>query len=135
MSEPNPIAAQTIINGAQPATVVHHDGRGQDQPITYMHGATEVVNVRLVPLTKVAQYFDTIGDIHAFVEFVTDMPKGWAETLDDDSLYAIDELGKAQNDPRFARLLARQKKTLQGVKPMAISSQEVSALTNSLATP
>jgi hypothetical protein len=113
----NPIPALVIINGAKEITV------------TMLDGTTETVGVRLVPLSKIGEYFDKVGDMPAFIELLTDKPAGWASLLADDSAYAIDSIGRALNDPRFVRLLGRQQEALTKLVPLA---QEVSELTASL---
>lgn len=95
---PYQIPADVLINGGQNITVKDIAGN----PVE--------VKVILVPLKKMGDYYEKLGDINAFVEFVTAKPAGFAETLDDDSIFLIDETATQLNSFRAARFLERQKK-------------------------
>jgi hypothetical protein len=93
--EKKPLAA-TIIAGSQPLIV------------EYREGAKEQVNVILVPLSKAGKYIENAGNFSAFVEMACGKDEGWADTLTDDSAYAVDELFRKLNDPRIDRYVQRQ---------------------------
>ncbi len=113
-----------------PPTVVKN---GEIEILVFKHdGTNEIVKVKLVPLRQVEKYYERIFDLPAFAEFVTGKADGWADTLDDDSLWEIDRLAKAINDPRFDRLLTRQTQTVEAQKPIMARA---SALTNTSPTP
>lgn len=100
---PYQIPADVLINGGQNLTVKDIAGN----PVE--------VKVILVPLKKMGTYYEKLGDMNAFVEFVTDKPAGFSETLDDDSVFLIDETATKLNSFRAARFLERQKKIRETV--------------------
>lgn len=126
MSNPNPheLNAEVVINGAQKFTVTYlpdKDGLSK----------TEEVMVRLIPVSKIGEYLSKIGVIEQLVELLTGKEAGWADTLSDDSLYAIDSLGRKINDPRLDRYVRRQ---TEAVSSLAAKAQNLAGLTNSLQT-
>lgn len=71
-------------------------------------GREETVTVRLVGFRNVAKYLTLLGEIAPFIEYGCGKPLGWADTLDDDSVFAVDELIRKLNDDRVDRFIKRQ---------------------------
>lgn len=90
----------------------------------------EIVLIRLVPVRELSTYGALIEQPAELVEFVCGKAKGWADALDDDSLYALDERVRYWNDPRLDRLMERQIKAVAAAKPIL---EKASKLTNSSA--
>jgi len=98
-----PIPADVLLNGGQTITV------------KTLKGETVDVKVRLIPVKELGKYLETVGDLANFSGFITGKDESFIDQLDDDALYAIDELGRNINSPRVARLLERTKVTLQEI--------------------
>jgi hypothetical protein len=115
--EPEPLPALVVINGAVKVPVkflpVIKDGA-----ITEPAREGDVM-VRLVPLSKAGEYFEKVGNFSQFVELLCDKPAGWADTLDDDSQFRIDQVGRQINDPRYDRFAARQTEAVSRLSKMA----------------
>ena len=75
--------------------------------------------MRPVLLPKIGEYMDRVGDLISFVELIASKPAGWADTLTDDSIYAIDTLGRELNNARLSRMLDRQVAAVGNLKPLA----------------
>lgn len=119
MNDQDKIPADVLING------------GMEITVTLKTGAKETVKVLLVPLSKASRYVEFIDDLTLFTELVTAKPAGWADTLEDDSVYEIDELAKKLNDPRIDRFLQRQLKTVERMAPTAQAMRKAVASTSS----
>jgi hypothetical protein len=104
--ETQKIPPLVLINGASKILAKFNDGH------------TEEVVVNLIPISKVIDYLNIIAEPEKFVEFVTGKSPGWADTLTDDSIWEIDELARAMNDPRIDRYARRQKVTVERLKPI-----------------
>lgn len=115
--EPDKLPAAVVINGGSKITVHKLDG------------TTEEVRVRLIPLSKMVDYLNRVGDITLFAELVCEQSPGWADTLSFDSIYQIDELARAINDPSLARYVKRQTAAVGQMKDLV---ETLSGLTNSL---
>lgn len=118
MSDTN-LPAAAVVNG------------GTEIEVKTIDGKSEKVKVRLVPVRQFDDYMKVVFDQPAFVEFVTGKDKGWADNLTDESMSAIDEMGRKLNDPRLDRHLDRQMAVVNQAKPMA---EKAGALTRSLQT-
>ena len=84
---------------------------GKDITATMIDGTQRVVKVRVVKLSEAMRYYELIGSMTEFVDWITGEAAGFCDTLDEDSAYAIDAIAKDLNDFRCARFLARQKAT------------------------
>lgn len=84
---------------------------GKDIIAIMADGTQRVVKVRVAKLSEAMRYYELIGSLTEFVDWITGQPEGFCDSLDEDSAYAIDTLAKDLNDFRCARFLARQKAT------------------------
>ena len=118
-----PLDSITVINGG-----VEHDVHflAKGKP-------SETVLVKLVPISKIGQYLTSAGDMAKLVELCCGKDAGWADTVDDDSLFAIDTLARKINDPRVGRWLTRQKAAVEGLRdPIAKSTGLMTTLASQL---
>jgi hypothetical protein len=118
---PSPIPSSVILNG------------GQSLKVTKLDGTTEEVVIRLVPLSQLADYFNKLDHMDQFIEFIVKKDKGYADTLTDDSQFAIDRIAKELNSFRMGRYLQRQvatqKETVERIRQ--ITGLQISAPTAS----
>lgn len=103
----NIVPPDVIVAGGQVLTVKK---KGKD-------GASEEVLVKLVPISQLTKYASLIDHIAPLAEFLCGKEAGWADTLDENSVYQIDEVGRYINDPRLDRLIARQVKAVAKLGP------------------
>ncbi len=116
--------ALAVINGAQPLTVKFKpvpkkDANGAEIIGEFETPPPERVLVRLVPLSKAGDYLALVGDLIPFVELACSKPAGWGDTLEDDSVYEIEEIFRKLNDPRFDRYVRRQTEAVGKMTQMA----------------
>jgi transcriptional regulator of acetoin/glycerol metabolism len=71
-------------------------------------GSAEPVRLHALPVRELPAYAAALDDPAALVELCARKQRGWADTLTDDCLYALDAQARAANDPRLARLMERQ---------------------------
>ena len=87
--------------------------------ITYTEsGKPELVAVKLLPVRKVAQYFELDADPAACAELLTGKARGWADTITNDSVYRVIEEGERLNASPFANHLAFLNRRGERVKAM-----------------
>ncbi|HHY84885.1 MAG TPA: hypothetical protein GYA07_05035 [Verrucomicrobia bacterium] len=91
---------------------------GVDVPVIHKDGRREVVKVRKVPRSQMAQYSMLIGggDETAECAFYCDRDQAWANSLDDDSFDHVLEEGQRLNFTSFARWFERQARKLKVVE-------------------
>jgi hypothetical protein len=92
---------------------------GEEIAITLADGKREALYVPLVPLRHAMKYVTLMENQSDFIEFACKKPEGWADTLTDDSAYAVDAKVKALNDPRIDRYMERQSVTVASLTPLA----------------
>lgn len=113
MNESDKLPAVAVINGAV------------DQEVKYLSGEREIVKVKLVPISKFDEYLTAKTVLPSFVEYICGKDKGWADTLDDESIYKIEALAKTLNDPRVDRFIKRQQETVNEMQPLVAKVAEL----------
>ena len=92
---------------------------GKDLIVTLRDGTTKTIKVRLVPLSECFRYYETLGEMAHFIDFITGEKPGFADSLADDDAFEIDRVAKELNDFRARRFLVRQKATHQALNQQA----------------
>jgi hypothetical protein len=112
-----PIPADVLLN------------KGQKYTAKLKDGSTVEVLIALVPVRKISDYLNAVGNLSNFVGYIIGKDEAFVDDLDEDELYEIDRLGKLYNDPRVARFLERQAKTLQEIGRMTNLAQNTGSQT------
>jgi len=100
---------------------------GQKLPIKMRDGSTSEVLVGLVEIANIGDYLSNIGDVNRVCEICTGNPIGWSKTVDDESIYEIDEIARKLNDPRVGRWLKRQQAAMSEMMPLAQQAAKANA--------
>lgn len=90
---------------------------GTEITIILLGGATEIVKVRQLPVALMGQYARAVDDESEMVELFIGRPKGWSQTITNESFEQIVEEGERLNETFFARWRERQKKRLERIAP------------------
>ena len=103
-----------------PASVVVAGGKSFS--VIFSDGTSAVAFVPLVPLRSAQRYLELQGDPNELIEEFIKCPisgntENWTDSLNDDSLFALDAELRAINDPRIDRWLDRQAKVVEVLKP------------------
>lgn len=106
MSQSTELSSDTIINGRKREVVKLLDGRQEE------------VYVRLIPISKLAEFIDSIGSVSRVIAMATGKDDAWIDLLDPDSVFHLDEVARAMNDPQIARWAQRQRATVGKTKGM-----------------
>jgi hypothetical protein len=73
---------------------------GIDLTVNFQNGnGSEVVKVRQIPISKLQEYLNGLGDEAKTIELYCDKPKGWADTLTLESATQIADKGQGLNSP------------------------------------
>ena len=72
--------------------------------------ARETVKVRQIPISKIQSFVFALSNEAEAIELYCDKPKGWADTLSNESASAIADKGQELNLPFFAAWFRRQMK-------------------------
>jgi len=84
---------------------------GIDLTVNFQNGnGSEVVKVRQIPISKLQEYLNGLGDDAKTIELYCDKPKGWADTLTIQSANAIADKGQEINLPFLDAWWRRQAK-------------------------
>lgn len=106
MSQPTELSSDTIINGRKREVVKLLDGRQEE------------VYVRLIPISKLAEFIDSTGNVSRVIAMATGKDEAWIDSLDPDSVFHLDEVARVMNDPQIARWALRQRATVSKTRGM-----------------
>lgn len=85
-------------------------------------GTTEDVQIHTIKLKDFRRLAIVIGDYHAMAEVFCNRPRGWGETLTDESIDAIITEGKGKmNVDFFVRWCRDQAEFIAAVNPAAVA--------------
>jgi hypothetical protein len=101
---------------------------GKEIEIKYQDGSTQTIKVRELPIKKLDEFLQKIGDEDACIELYANQSAGWAATLSRESWEAVLDLGESLNLDFFMRRakarIERQEKLMPGLKQKIIEAQE-----------
>lgn len=81
------------------------------------NGSKETVKVRQIPISKLQEYLNTLGNEAKTIELYCDKPQGWADTLTLESANRIADKGQELNGPFIEAWWKRQAKWREIQKP------------------
>src|SRR5688572_11114890 len=90
---------------------------GIDYTATKRDGSSETVQILQLPIKQFPAYSKVLTDEPALVDLLTGKPKGWSETLTNESFEQIVQEGKKLNADFFERWLRRQFETQEKLTP------------------
>jgi hypothetical protein len=100
-------------------------------PVKTEEGKTVDVLVITVPISKAPDYLSLQPKLSEFLMLVTGSTAEFIDSLDDESLFRLDDIAQRLNNPRIARYLTRQRAVLD----LALKRAEgLGVSTNSLQT-
>lgn len=101
---------------------------GEEIEIKYQDGSTQTIKVRELPIKKLDEFLQKIGDEDACIELYANQSSGWAATLSRESWEEVLDLGESLNLDFFMRRakarIERQEKLMPGLKQKIIEAQE-----------
>jgi hypothetical protein len=107
MSEPE--QAGNGAGGVPGMTVVNG---GEKVAVTMIDGSRHEVFVRIVPISRIPEYFAKYEDMAALISLATGEKIEALDGLSEDSFYGLNRRTRALNDPRFGRWLRERKATV-----------------------
>jgi hypothetical protein len=106
MSQTPELSSDTIINGRRRVVVKFLDGRPEE------------IHVKLIPISKLAEFIDNIGSVPKVIAMATGKDEAWIDSLSPDSVFELDEIARTMNDPQIARWAARQRAAVTKTRGM-----------------
>lgn len=93
---------------------------GKEITVLLENGESEQIKVRQLPIRKLEEFLQKIGDEDAMVELYASKESGWSQRLSRDSWEQVLDLGEAMNLDFFTRRakarIERQEKIMPGFK-------------------
>lgn len=94
--------------------------------VTYRDGTKESVTVQCLPLRKIPEYLEWVDNEPNCAEKLCNKPEGWADSITDESVFAICDAGAEINHPRLLSWANRQVKKAERLMPMTEIIQSAS---------
>lgn len=98
--------------------------RGEEMPVTYLDGSTEIVKVCQLRADSYQRYALLIDDEPATLELFCEKEKGWAERLSPESYDAVAEKGHGLNFPFFRGWFRRKLEKTELMQPAMIEAMQ-----------